>query len=66
MHVIYIQFWQPVKNELNGLNTTVSFAKELKKEISGIIIIRREKKALSEQIIEKIQKDYKDKVLKKY
>ena len=40
----------PGINELAGLNATIDFAKELGKEISGIILIKKEKTALSDQV----------------
>ena len=42
----------PGMNELNGLNATVNFTENLGKEISGIILIKKEQTALSNQIQE--------------
>ena len=48
----------PGMNELNGLNATVSFAENLGKEISGIILIKKEQTALSNQIQEELENDF--------
>ena len=54
----------PGINELLGLNATINFTKGLGKDISGIILIRKEKTALSEQIQEQLKEEYKDYLLK--
>ena len=48
----------PGMNELNGLNATVSFTENLGKEISGIILIKKEQTALSNQIQEELENDF--------
>ena len=54
----------PGINELLGLNATINFTQGLGKDISGIILIRKEKTALSDQIQEQLQEEYKDYLLK--
>ena len=54
----------PGVNELLGLNATINFTQGLGKDISGIILIRKEKTALSDQIQEQLQEEYKDYLLK--
>ncbi len=53
----------PGINELLGLNATINFTQGLGKDISGIILIRKEKTALSDQIQEQLQEEYKDYLL---
>ena len=54
----------PGINELLGLNATINFTQGLGKDISGIVLIRKEKTALSDQIQEQLQEEYKDYLLK--
>ncbi len=53
----------PGQNEINGLNTTITFSKKLKKDISGIILTRMEKTALSEKVKSDLEEAYGDLVL---
>ena len=55
----------PGINELAGLNATIDFAKELGKEISGIILIKKEKTALSDQVQEQLENEFEGILLKK-
>lgn len=59
----------PGVNELNGLHATIDFTKNIDKEISGIILIRKENTALSNQIQEELEKDFEgvlvDKIIRK-
>ena len=53
----------PGQNEINGLNTTINFSKKLKKEVSGIILTRMEKTALSEKVKSDLEEAYGDLLL---
>jgi putative sporulation initiation inhibitor protein Soj len=55
----------PGINELAGLNATIDFAKELGKEISGIILIKKEKTALSDQVQEQLENEFEGTLLNK-
>lgn len=55
----------PGINELAGLNATIDFTKELGKEISGIILIKKEKTALSDQVQEQLEKEFEGILLNK-
>ena len=55
----------PGMNELNGLNATINFTRNLGKEISGIILIKKEQTALSSQIQEELENDFKGILLNK-
>ncbi|RRD38785.1 ParA family protein [Leptotrichia sp. OH3620_COT-345] len=55
----------PGINELNGLNATIDFTKELGKKISGIILIKKEKTALSDQVEEQLQQEFEGILLNK-
>ena len=55
----------PGINELAGLNATIDFAKELGKEISGIILIKKEKTALSDQVQEQLENEFEGILLNK-
>lgn len=54
----------PGQNEINGLNTTINFSKKLKKDISGIILTRMEKTALSEKVKTDLEEAYGELLLK--
>ena len=53
----------PGQNEINGLNTTIDFSKKLKKKISGIILARMEKTALSEKVKKDLNQEFGDLLL---
>lgn len=55
----------PGINELNGLNATIAFAEELNKKISGIILIKKEKTALSDQVQEQLENEFEGILLNK-
>ena len=55
----------PGINELAGLNATIDFAKELGKKISGIILIKKEKTALSDQVQEQLENEFEGILLNK-
>ena len=55
----------PGINELAGLNATIDFTKELGKEISGIILIKKEKTALSDQVQEQLENEFEGILLNK-
>ena len=55
----------PGMNELNGLNATINFTRNLGKKISGIILIKKEQTALSSQIQEELENDFKGILLSK-
>lgn len=54
----------PGMNELLGLNSTIDFTRSLEKDISGIILMRKEKTNLSDQIEEHLKTEFKDYLLK--
>lgn len=54
----------PGVNEFYGLNATVEFTRNLNKDISGIILIKKEVTKLSKQIQEELEKEYSEYLLK--
>ena len=54
----------PGGNELLGLKATIDFAKNLNKDISGVILIRREKTSLSSKIQKQLEKNFEPYLLK--
>lgn len=51
-------------NELLGVKATIDFTKNLNKDISGIIMIRKEKTSLSHKIQKQLEKSFSDYMLK--
>lgn len=51
-------------NELLGVKATIDFTKNLNKDISGVIMIRKEKTSLSHKIQKQLEKSFSDYMLK--
>lgn len=55
----------PGINELTGLNATIDFTRDLEKDISGIILIKKEKTALSDQVQAQLEAEFEGILLNK-